>query len=70
MLKFSDISFISLTLIFSFSISFAYADHAEKSQFFEEITIVGNKDRANTVAGSAHFISDADLEVFNYADIQ
>ena len=67
--KNAGISFTNLALIFSFSISFAYADHAEKSQFFEEITIVGNKDRANTVAGSAHFISDADLEVFNYADI-
>ncbi|MBC8379941.1 MAG: Fe(3+) dicitrate transport protein [Porticoccaceae bacterium] len=70
MFKLASIPFINLALIFSFSVSFAYADHAEKSQFFEEITIVGNKDRASTVAGSAHFISDAELEVFNYADIQ
>ena len=47
-----------------------YADHAEKAAFFEEITIVGNKDRARMTPGSAHFIADDELEVFNYADIQ
>ncbi|MBT4163944.1 MAG: TonB-dependent receptor plug domain-containing protein, partial [Porticoccaceae bacterium] len=47
-----------------------YADHAEKAAFFEEITIVGNKDRARMMPGSAHFIADDELEVFSYADIQ
>jgi Fe(3+) dicitrate transport protein len=47
-----------------------YADHAEKAEFFEEITIIGNTERARMMPGSAHFISDDELEVFNYADIQ
>jgi Fe(3+) dicitrate transport protein len=47
-----------------------YADHAEKAEFFEEITIIGNTERARKMPGSAHFISDDELEVFNYADIQ
>ena len=47
-----------------------FADHAEKAEFFEEITIVGNKQSAQQVTGSAHVISDDDLEIFAYTDIQ
>jgi Fe(3+) dicitrate transport protein len=48
----------------------AFADHAEKAEFFEEITIVGTKQSAQQVTGSAHVISDDDLEIFSYTDIQ
>ena len=48
----------------------AFADHAEKAEFFEEITIVGTKQSAQQVTGSAHVISDDDLEKFAYSDIQ
>ena len=48
----------------------AIADHAEKAEFFEEITIVGNKQTAQQVTGSAHVISDDDLELFAYSDVQ
>jgi Fe(3+) dicitrate transport protein len=48
----------------------AFADHAEKAEFFEEITIVGTKQSAQQVTGSAHVISDDDLEIFAYTDIQ
>ena len=48
----------------------AFADHAEKAEFFEEITIVGNKQSVQQVTGSAHVISDDDLEIFAYTDIQ
>ena len=48
----------------------AFADHAEKAEFFEEITIVGTKQSAQQVTGSAHIISDDDLEIFSYTDIQ
>lgn len=46
------------------------ADHAERAEFFDEITIVGNKDAANKITGSAHFLSDEQLEVFEFSDIQ
>lgn len=48
----------------------AFADHAEDAEFFEEVTIIGNQELANKITGSAHFISDEDLEVFAYSDIQ
>jgi len=53
-----------------FSPFMAFADHAEKAEFFEEITIVGNKQTLQQVTGSAHVISDDDLEIFAYTDIQ
>ena len=36
----------------------------------EELTVVGNRDEARGVAGSAHFIGQEELEKFVYADIQ
>lgn len=50
--------------------SSASADDAEKAEFFEEITIVGNSERASKITGSAHFISEKELEIFAYSDIQ
>jgi len=60
--------FIAITA--SLSSFLAFADHAEKAEFFEEITIVGSKQTAQQVTGSAHVISDDDLEIFAYTDIQ
>ena len=48
----------------------AYADHAEQAEFFEEVTILGNREAAQKITGSAHFLSDEDLEIFAYSDIQ
>lgn len=48
----------------------AFADHAEKAEFFEEVTIVGTKQAAQQVTGAAQVISDDDLEIFAYSDIQ
>lgn len=42
----------------------------DEESFIEEIRIVGNKDEAQQVAGSAHFIGHEELEKFNYSDIQ
>ncbi len=50
--------------------TFCYADHAEQAEFFEEVTILGNQERLEAVTGSAHLLSDDDLEIFEYADIQ
>jgi len=70
MLKPLRLSLAYVAIIAFLSTSYSYSDHAEKAQFFEEITIVGNKERARMMPGSAHFISDDELEVFNYTDIQ
>ena len=48
----------------------AFADHAEKAEFFEEVTIVGTKQAAQQITGAAQVISDDDLEIFAYSDIQ
>ncbi|NNL56113.1 MAG: TonB-dependent receptor plug domain-containing protein, partial [Pseudomonadales bacterium] len=50
--------------------SIARADHAAKAEFYEEITILGDQNIAETTTGSAHFLSDEELELFEYADIQ
>ena len=34
------------------------------------MTILGNQERLEAVTGSAHLLSDDDLEIFEYADIQ
>ena len=70
MLKPLKLSLAYVAITASISASHSYSDHVEKAQFFEEITIVGNKERARMMPGSAHFISDDELEIFNYADIQ
>tara|TARA_S200000501_G_scaffold376702_3_gene432487 strand:+ start:532 stop:2643 length:2112 start_codon:yes stop_codon:yes gene_type:complete len=44
--------------------------HASSAELFEEITIFGDKDAANAVAGSATYLSAEELQVFSYSDIQ
>ena len=70
MLQLPKLSLAYVAITAAITTSSTYADHVEKAQFFEEITIVGNKERARMMPGSAHFISDDELEIFNYADIQ
>jgi Fe(3+) dicitrate transport protein len=58
--------------IFALSLVSMYvlADDEEEIAFIEEVRIVGNKDDAQQIAGSAHFIGPEELEKFNYSDIQ
>jgi len=49
---------------------YVLADDEEETAFIEEVRIVGNKDDAQQIAGSAHFIGPEELEKFNYSDIQ
>jgi Fe(3+) dicitrate transport protein len=50
----------------------ASAESAEQAdeRFIEEITIVGDRDRAGRITGSAEFIGPEDLQKFEYADVQ
>ena len=43
---------------------------ATQQDIDEEITVVGSQTGAQSVAGSAHFIGQEDLEKFSYSDIQ
>ena len=44
--------------------------NASSVELFEEITILGDKDAANAVAGSATYLSAEELQVFSFSDIQ
>lgn len=46
-----------------------FAGEGDYSERLEEITIIGSKEAASKVAGSAFVIDKADLEVFSYTDI-
>ncbi|MGB5326393.1 MAG: TonB-dependent receptor [Pseudomonadales bacterium] len=59
-----------LAIFVALQSSFVTADHAENAPFFEEVTIVGNAEQEAKITGSAHFLSDEDLAVFAYTDIQ
>ena len=52
--------------IFALSLVSMYvlADDEEEIAFIEEVRIVGNKDDAQQIAGSAHFIGPEELEKF------
>ena len=43
---------------------------AANQEIDEELTVVGSQDEAQSVAGSAHFIGQEELEKFSYSDIQ
>ncbi|NKB37761.1 MAG: TonB-dependent receptor [Gammaproteobacteria bacterium] len=57
---------VALTLV---SVS-VFANDENEESFIEEVRIVGNKEDAQQIAGSAHFIGPEELEKFNYSDIQ
>ena len=46
------------------------AEDETATAFLEEITIVGHRDDAQQIAGSAHFIGPEELEKLNYSNIQ
>ena len=46
-----------------------FAGEGDYSERLEEVSIIGTKDDAKKVAGSAFVIDKADLEVFSYTDI-
>ena len=50
--------------------AFHYPIFAADQDIDEEITVVGSQAEAQGVAGSAHFISQEELEKFSYSDIQ
>jgi Fe(3+) dicitrate transport protein len=60
---FTAISAVTASLV-------AINSHASSVELFEEITILGDKDAANAVAGSATYLSAEELQVFSYSDIQ
>ena len=62
---------VAVKTVLALAISAAvWADDAEQANFFEEVTIVGNADRAGRITGAVNFLSDADLEIFEYSDVQ
>jgi len=64
------IRIIGFIFILSLASMYVLADDEEETAFIEEVRIVGNKDDAQQIAGSAHFIGPEELEKFNYSDIQ
>jgi hypothetical protein len=54
---FTAISAVTASLV-------AINSHASSVELFEEITILGDKDAANAVAGSATYLSAEELQVF------
>ena len=47
-----------------------FARDLEKTETYEEVTVVGSQTNAQNIAGSAHFIGPEELEWFSYSDIQ
>ena len=66
----SLISLVIASVIASTASTNAFADEAVKeASVDEQFTIFGNSTAVNTVPGSAHQLSQADLEKFDYTDI-
>ncbi len=60
-------AFVVASLLFNVA---AFANDDDEDTFIEEVRIVGNKNDAQQIAGSAHFIGPEELVKFNYSDIQ
>ncbi|MBN4053541.1 TonB-dependent receptor [Haliea sp. AH-315-K21] len=46
------------------------SDNRETNSFFEEISIIGNRDDISSITGSAYLITPEQLQTFSYSDIQ
>ena len=57
---------IAVILMAASCISPVLAEDEDKEAFLEEVRIIGNREDAQQVAGSAHFIGQEELEKFNY----
>ena len=58
---------LSSAVLAALSLPVMAADKADDD--FEHITIFGSSNPVNTVPGSAHLISEQELETFEYSDI-
>lgn len=65
-------SFLPTAFVVALAPAIAIAEETEQpdGQFIEEITIVGDRDQAGQITGSAEFIGPEDLAKFEYTDVQ
>ncbi|KKL64518.1 hypothetical protein LCGC14_2164180, partial [marine sediment metagenome] len=63
------VSTLSMAVALSLSANAVAKDATDKEQAFEQLTVIGSHAAINDIPGSATFISDEELQKFEYTDI-
>ncbi|MGY8877691.1 MAG: TonB-dependent receptor family protein, partial [Pseudoalteromonas sp.] len=63
------VSTLATAVALSFSATAIAKDTSNKEQRFEQITVIGSQQAINDIPGSATFISEEDLQKFQFTDI-
>ena len=63
------VSSLAAAITLSLSTGAIAKDTTDKEQAFEQITVIGSHAAINDIPGSATFISDEELQKFEYTDI-
>lgn len=63
------VSTLATAVALSFSATAIAKDTSNKEQRFEQITVIGSQQAINDIPGSATFISEEELQKFQFTDI-